>query len=106
MNAERAYRKHVEEGPDSLSLEDTLAALEWRDSHPAEALRIRSRHEAEQREEQERQNLAALWAMDGNDPKEFGKHYSKLREEHQESKLRELDRGARDDSLRRMMRSF
>jgi hypothetical protein len=37
---DKAYKRYVEKGPDALTLDDTKAALAFRDKHPQEARAI------------------------------------------------------------------
>jgi hypothetical protein len=50
----KAYLKYVEQGPDSLLGEKVRAALSFGDSEPEHARQIRTAHEREQREQQDR----------------------------------------------------
>jgi len=62
--------------------------------------------EARKREEHDKDALREAWLAQGHDERDFAKHYPALRDEHNRSKLEELERGARDASHRAMWRSF
>lgn len=62
---EKAYKRYAERGPDALTLEETKAALEFRDTHPVAAGRIRAAVETRRREAQDKGGVAGRMARPG-----------------------------------------
>jgi hypothetical protein len=104
--SEQVFEKYVEQGPDALTLDETKMALAWKDANPADALRITRQHEAQAREADEREALQATWEIQGGDPTVFEKAFPKMRAEQEAARLREIDEGAREQSLRLMRSMF
>lgn len=97
---EKAYKRYVERGPDALPLEETKAALEFRDTHPVAAGRIRAAVETRRREAQDKGALRGALLAQGGDERAFEREWPKMRGEAEAARLRELDRGAREAGVR------
>jgi hypothetical protein len=102
----KLYEKYVESGADSLSLDEVRKVLGWQDSNPAEALRIRTRHEQARRDAADRDEALAAWKASGRDEKDFDRRYGELRAEADATALREMTEGARNQWRRTFYRSF
>jgi hypothetical protein len=100
------FVKWLADGPGALSPERVSAALTWRDTNPVEARTLEARHREVQREAHDRESLRAVWMAKGGDELAFEREWSKLREENEATRLRELDRGARDTFARHMRSTF
>ena len=96
---EKAYKRYAERGPDALPLEETKAALEFRDTHPVAAGRIRAAVETRRREAQDKGACGAHGSPRG-DERAFEREWAKMRGEAEAARLRELDRGAREAGVR------
>jgi hypothetical protein len=106
MDARTAYERYLASGPDSLgSMDDVMAALDFGDTHPTEALSIRNQHEQRLREERARDLLRETYIAQGGDASTFAKHYQQLRDEQGTESLRELDH-ARTEFARSIVRGF
>lgn len=104
--SEQAYRKYLEVGPDRLKLSETAAVLEWREANPAEAHRVQARLEAEQREALEQETLREDWLREGGHPDAFETAHKAVSAKAKEERLAEMDREARDGTMRRIRSAF
>ncbi len=103
---EETYRKYIERGPDALPMAETLAALEFRDTHPAEAHRVDARYERERREAAEKEVLQYDWLRDGGDERDFEAAHRELSSREKAERLAAMDREAREASARAVLRGF
>ena len=69
-------------------------------------LALRRRAEAERREALDRETLLEFWIRDGNDAAEFEEHYRTVATEAKTSRLREMDRDARESFSRMILNGF
>ena len=106
MSSEETYRRYITEGPDALPMEETLAALEFRDSDPAAARRVEARIERSRREAAERDDLLHAWRRDGGDEKDFEAAHRELSTKQRTERLATMDREAREASRRAILEGF
>jgi hypothetical protein len=98
--SEKAFRRHLEQGPDALTMDETKAALEWRDANPAGAHRVRERLNTERLEAAQREDARAEWLRQGGDAKDFDSVYGELSAERKKEALRQMDEAAREATAR------
>jgi len=106
LSSEETYRRYITEGPDALPMEETLAALEFRDSDPAAARRVEARIERSRREAAERDDLLHAWRRDGGDEKDFEAAHRELSTKQRTERLATMDREAREASRRAILEGF
>jgi len=104
--SEQAYRKYIEKGPDACQLSESLAALEFRDEHPAEAGRIDARYERERRDAADKDALEYDWLRQGGDERDFEAAHRELSAREKTERLAAMDREAREASARAVARGF
>ena len=104
--SEETYRKYITEGPDALPMAETLAALEFRDTHPTEAHRVDARVERERREVAEKDALQYDWLRQGGDERDFEAAHRELSAREKTERLAAMDREAREASARAVLRGF
>jgi hypothetical protein len=104
--SEKLYEKYVASGADALSLAEVKEVLGWQDSNPAEALRIRTRHEQARRDAADRDEALAAWKASGRDEKDFDRRYGELKAEADVTALREMTEDTRNQWRRTFYRSF
>ena len=104
--SEATYKRYIEKGPDALPMAETMAALEFRDTHPAEAHRVDARHERELREAAEKDALQYDWLRQGGDERDFEAAHRELSAREKTERLSAMDREAREASARAILRGF
>jgi hypothetical protein len=75
------YERYLDEGPESLSIDELRAALDWKDEHPTESLRHRQDREVAVLQAQDRANLKAEFLRQGGTPEEFERYYQARRDQ-------------------------
>ncbi len=104
--SEQIYEKYITKGPDALPIAETLSALEFRDTHPAEAHRVDARVERERREAAEKDALQYDWLRQGGDERDFEAAHRELSSREKTERLAAMDREAREASARAVLRGF
>jgi hypothetical protein len=99
-NKERLYRAYVSTGPDALDEQELRTVLEFQDTEPQAASRIKRKHESEEREAADREAARDVWLARGEDERAFEREWPKLKQESEAARLREMDRGAKEDFAR------
>ncbi len=104
--SEQAYRRYIEKGPDACQLSESLAALEFRDEHPAEAHRVEARVERERRDAADKDALQYDWLRQGGDARDFEVAHRELSAREKTERLSAMDREAREASARAVLEGF
>jgi hypothetical protein len=104
--SEETYKRYIELGPDALPISETLAALSFRDEHPAEAGRVDARIERERREAADKDALEYDWLRQGGDERDFEAAHRELTAREKTERLATMDREAREASRRAVLEGF
>jgi hypothetical protein len=84
----------------------TMAALEFRDEHPAEAHRVEARLERERRDAADKDDLRHAWLRDGGDERDFAAAHKELTAREKAERLAAMEAEARGAFARRIAQGF